>query len=85
MWLKNDKLNFYNGDDWKSLAKPRKVIDLKTVKVACLHCDERAPIKAKPKHMNDRTRFDIYCMSGQFTMKSDDQSVVKADEWVSIL
>lgn len=88
IWLKDDKLYFYDGDEAEDLKKAKKMVEMQKVKVVCWHYDERAPNKSKKLEkadQNDKSRFDIYTPGRIFNMKSEYEDEQNSISWLTNL
>ena len=82
--LDNDKLTLY---DDKSKSKPKKVIDMTKVKNVCFHYDESAPKQSKKLRVKgrDESRFDVYAEKRTFMLRTEEENVWDAEDWVGQL
>ena len=88
LWLKNEKLFFYDGDDLSATeGKAKKVVNMCNVKCVCYHYDSNAPIKSRKidKANMDKSRFDIYTPGRIFNLKSEDEDSHNSDLWIETL
>ena len=88
LWLKDDKLYFYDEESEVEQQKAKKVISMRTVHAVCNHYDERAPTKSKKLQKgekNDKSRFDVYAPQRTYNLKSEVQDEDNSHQWLVIL